>query len=86
MIELDLSALTIAALIIGLALPFLNGYVDIMGPESKAALSVGIACGFVGFFGCIVAYQFTRSKLLILACIVSLIALEILSGSFAPHL
>lgn len=87
LIELDLVIFSVVALVVALARPFLNGpFVDMMGPESKAALSVGIACGFVGFFGCIVAYQFTRSKLLILACIISLIALEILSSAFAPHL
>ena len=44
MIELDLLALSIAALIIGLALPFLNGpYVDMMGYQTKLVLSVGIA-------------------------------------------
>jgi hypothetical protein len=87
MIELDLLALTMAAFIIGLALPFLNGYhVEMMGYQIKVVLSVGVACGFVGFFGCIVAYQFTRSKLLIIASIFSLYALLLLSGPFTPHL
>ena len=43
-IELDLLALSIAALIIGLDLPFLNGpYVDMMGCQAKLVLSVGVA-------------------------------------------
>lgn len=87
MIELDLVILSLVALLIALALPFLNDvFVDMMGPESKAALSVGVACGFVGFFGCIVEYQFSRRKSLIFACIVSLNALVFLAQSFAPHL
>lgn len=88
MIELGLLTLTVVALIIALSLPFLNGYyVDMMGPESKVLLSIGIACGLVSFFGCIIAYQFTKRKWLILACIVSLIALEMLwFAAFVPHL
>jgi len=84
-IELDLLALSIAALAIALVLPFLNGhYVDMMGSQAKVALSVGVSCGLVGFFGSIVAYP--KSKLLILAFVISLAALFILSGPFAPHL
>jgi len=87
MIELGLSTLTVVALIIALGLPFLNGhFVDMMGSESKVLLSIGIACGLVGFFGCIIAYQFKKRKLLILACIVSLDTLVFLSFSFGPHL
>jgi len=87
MIELGLLNLAVVALIIGMALPLLNGpFVDMMGYKAKLALSVGIACGFVGFFGCIVVYQFTRSRLLIIACIFSLYALILFSMSFSPHL
>lgn len=87
MIELNLVIFSLVALLIALALPFLNGFfVDMMGPMSKAALSVGVACGFVGLFGCIVEYQFSRRKSLIYASIVSLNALVFLAQSFVPHL
>ncbi len=88
MIELDLVVFSAVALVIALALLFLNGtfHVDMMGPESKAALSVGVACGFVGFFGCIVEYQFLRRKSLIYVSFMSLYALLFLMVSFVPHL